>query len=277
MRSSVETYDLRSGETRVVWQTEELVEAPNFSPDGRSLIINGDGLVYRLSLDGSAPRRIDTDFAVRCNNDHGLSPDGRWLAISDKTEFGKSAIYVLPIDGGKPRLLTQNLPSYWHGWSPDGRHVCYCGIREQVFDIYAIAVEGGQETRLTSGEGRNDGPDWSSDGWIYFNSSRSGRMQIYRIRPDGSGLTRITDSPFGDWFAHPSPDGRQLLVLSYDGEVFDHPRDHHVRIRLMDADGGNARVLFTLFGGQGTMNVPNWSADGSQFAFVRYSPAADGP
>lgn len=238
------------------------------------MIVNGDGRLYRLPLDGRPPEPIDTGFAVRCNNDHGPSPDGRFLAITDKSEFGKSAIYLLPAEGGAPRLLTPNLPSYWHGWSPDGTSVCYCGIRDDVFDIYTISADGGEERRLTFGEGRNDGPDWSSDGWIYFNSSRTGRMQIWRVRPDGRDVTRITDSSWNDWFPHPSPDGRRLLVLSYDGDVLDHPRDRHVRLRLMEADGGNDRVLFELFGGQGTMNVPNWSPDGRAFAFVRYVPAA---
>lgn len=274
MRSSVEIYDIVTGETRVVWQSEQLIEAPNFSRDGRFLIVNGDGLVYRLPLDGGEPMRIDTGFATRCNNDHGLSPDGSLLAISDKVQFGKSAIYVLPAEGGTPQLVTPNLPSYWHGWSPDGATLAYCGIRNDLFDIYTIPVEGGEERRLTFGEGRNDGPDYAPDGqWIYFNSSRTGRMQIWRVRPDGSEPTRITDSLYGDWFPHPSPDGRHLLVLSYDGDVFDHPRDLDVRLRLMDMDGGNARVLFSLFGGQGTMNVPNWSPDGRAFAFVRYAPA----
>ena len=275
MRSSIEIHDIVTGETHIVWQTDDLVEAPNFSRDGRFLVINGDGLIYRLPLDGSGPERIDTGFAIQCNNDHGLSPDGSLMAISDKAEFGKSAIYVLPAAGGTPRLVTENLPSYWHGWSPDGTMLAYCGIRNDEFDIYTIPVAGGAERRLTFGEGRNDGPDWSPDGdWIYFNSSRTGRMQIWRIRPDGSDPTRITDSPYGDWFPHPSPDGRHLLVLSYDGDVFDHPRDLNVRLRLMDMDGGNARVLFELFGGQGTINVPNWAPDSRSFAYVRYTPAA---
>lgn len=273
MRSSVEIHDIATGRTQVVWRTERLLEAPNFSRDGRFLVVNGDGLIYRLPIDGGEPERIDTGFATRCNNDHGLSPDGRLLAITDKAEFGQAAIYVLPVEGGTPRPVTSNRPSYWHGWSPDGSQISYCGIRDDVFDIYTIAVDGGEERRLTFGEGRNDGPDWSADGeWIYFNSSRTGRMQIWRVRPDGSAPTRITDSPYGDWFPHPSPDGRNLLVLSYDGDVFDHPRDLDVRLRLMDMNGGDDRVLFTLFGGQGTMNVPNWSPDGRRFAYVRYAP-----
>ncbi|OHV84066.1 TolB family protein [Ensifer sp. LCM 4579] len=274
MRSSVEIFDIATAETRVVWQTERLVEAPNWSPDARFLVVNADGRLYRMALDGTPePVEIDTGFARQCNNDHGISPDGTTLAISDKTEFGKSAIYLLPIEGGAPRRVTPKLPSYWHGWSPDGRTLTYCGIRDQVFDIYTISVEGGEERRLTRGEGRNDGPDWSPDGkWIYFNSSRTGRMQIWRIRPDGSDVQRITNSLYGDWFPHPSPDGRHLLVLSYDGDVFDHPRDLDVRLRLMNPEGGDARVLFELFGGQGTMNVPNWSPSGEAFAYVRYRP-----
>ncbi|QRM55681.1 PD40 domain-containing protein [Sinorhizobium sp. BG8] len=275
MRSSVEIYSLTTGSSRVVLQTDRLVEAPNYSRDGQFLIVNGDGLLYRIPVSGGELERIDTGFAVTCNNDHGLSPDGGLLAITDKTEFGKAAIYVLRAEGGAPRLVTRNLPSYWHGWSPDGSTLAYCGIRNDVFDIYTIPADGGEERRMTNGEGRNDGPDWSADGsWIYFNSSRTGRMQIFRVRPDGSDVTRITDSLYGDWFPHPSPDGRHLLVLSYDGDVFDHPRDLDVRLRLMDPDGNDARILFELFGGQGSVNVPNWSPDGTAFAYVRYARPA---
>lgn len=276
MRSSVEIFNVRNRESRIVWQTERLVEAPNFSPDGTYLLVNGDGLLYRIALDDKTEiQHVDTGFATRCNNDHGISPDGSLIAISDKTEFGKSCIYILPATGGTPRVVTRNLPSYWHGWSPDGKRVAYCGIRDQVFDIYTISIDGGEETRLTHGEGRNDGPDWSADGqWIYFNSSRTDLMQIWRIHPDGTGLQQVTDDNYGNWFAHPSPTNDNVVLLSYDPDVFDHPRDLHVRLRLMDMDGGNLTTLFELFGGQGTINVPNWSPDGNEFAYVRYFPAA---
>ncbi|ARQ10438.1 TolB-like protein [Rhizobium etli] len=274
MRSSVEIYNVGTGRAREVWQTNRLVEAPNFSPDGSYLLLNGDGLLFRLPLDGGEVVRVDTGFSVNCNNDHGISPDGTEIVISDKSEFGKSAIYILPIEGGTPRLVTRNQPSYWHGWSPDGRQLAYCGIRDDLFDIYTISVDGGAETRLTHGEGRNDGPDYSADGqWIYFNSSRTGLMQIWRIHPDGTGLEQVTSDNQGNWFAHPSPRNDKVLILSYDPSVFDHPRDLDVRLRLMDMDGGNLKTLFELFGGQGTINVPCWSPDGEEFAYVRYFPA----
>ena len=272
MRSSIEIFNIATKQSRVVWQTDRLVEAPNFAPDGRYLLVNDEGLLYRLSLDGKADvERVETDFATRCNNDHGISPDGSMIALCDKVQFGKSCIYLVPAEGGTPRRVTANLPSYWHGWSPDGRRLTYCGIRGDLFDIYTISVDGGEETRLTHGEGRNDGPDWSADGqWIYFNSSRSGRMQIWRVRPDGTDLQQLTDDEFGNWFPHPSPSGDKVVLLSYDGDVFDHPRDLPVRLRLMDMDGGNITTLFELFGGQGTINVPSWAPDGDEFAYVRY-------
>ncbi|MGG7517621.1 TolB family protein [Allorhizobium undicola] len=277
MRSSVEIYDLATRRSSVVWQTEKLVEAPNWSRDGRELVINADGLIYRLPLvENPAPEKIDTGFATRCNNDHGLSPDGQWLAISDKVEHGKSCIYILPASGGVPRQVTPDLPSYWHGWSPDGARVCYCGIRDQVFDIYTIATNGTDERRLTHGEGRNDGPDWSADGqWIYFNSSRSGTMQIWRMHPDGTGVERLTQDGHGDWFAHPCPNNRKVVFMTYAADVFDHPRDLPVRMRMMDMDGGHVETLFELFGGQGSINVPSWSPDGAAFAYVRYFPAGN--
>ncbi|SPZ34952.1 TolB-like protein [Agrobacterium tumefaciens] len=158
MRSSIEIFNIRTRQMRVVWQTPDLFEAPNWSPDGKYLLLNSEGLLYRLSLTGDvAPEKVDTGFATLCNNDHGISPDGSLYAISDKVEFGKSAIYLMASAGGAPRLMTKNLPSYWHGWSPDGKSFAYCGIRDQVFDIYAMDIESGVETRLTHGEGRNDG------------------------------------------------------------------------------------------------------------------------
>lgn len=276
LRSSVGIYNIRTRQNRIVWQMEALFEAPNWSPDGRYLLLNSEGLLYRLSPDGdAAPEQVDTGFANRCNNDHGISPDGSLIAISDKVEFDKSAIYVLPAAGGEPKLVTPNLPSYWHGWSPDGKRFAYCGIRDQIFDIYTIGLEGGDEQRMTFGEGRNDGPDYSPDGrWIYFNSSRTGLMQIWRVPAEGGPAERITDSRYGDWFPHPSPKGDKIVFVSYDADVFDHPRDLDVRVRLMDMDGGNVETLFDLFGGQGTMNSPNWSSDGDEFAYVRYFPVA---
>jgi Tol biopolymer transport system component len=167
-------------------------------------------------------------------------------------------------------------PSYWHGWSPDGKTLVYCAERNGNYDVYSIPVEGGEERRLTTAEGLDDGPEYSPDGkWIYFNSERSGLMQIWRMRPDGTEQELVSrGAPSADWFAHPSPDGRWIVYLAYDKAVKGHPPNQNVVLKIMPAGGGEPRVLATLFGGQGTINVPSWSPDSRQVAFVSYRPVA---
>ena len=273
MTSYIEIYDIAARKSRLLFETEQLVEAPNWAPDGSRLVVNCGGRLHGIQLNGEpSMTEIDTGFATACNNDHGISPDGRTLVISDSSEEAASCIYVLPFEGGAPRRVTANVPSYWHGWSPDGATLAYCGIRDGRKDIYVQPVAGGSEMRLTDGTGDNDGPDYTPDGkWIWFNSNRSGRMQLWRVRPDGRDLERMTTAPSNDWFPHPAPDGKTILYLAYGEKVEGHPRNHAVELRLMPAAGGESEVLLEIFGGQGSINVPCWAPDSRQFAYVRYN------
>jgi Tol biopolymer transport system component len=272
MKSSLEIHELASGRNRVVHLSDAHIEAPNWSRDGAHLLFNGDGRLWRFPVAGGEPSLIDTGFATSQNNDHGLSPDGTMLAISDKTETGKSCIYVLPAAGGEPRRVTQEVPSWWHGWSPDGERLAYPAVRGGRFGIYTIALDGSGETMVTGGDGPHyDGPDYTPEGqWIWFNSDRSGVMQLWRVRVDGSGLEQMTRDENVNWFPHPSPDGNTVVYLAYEPGTQGHPPSRHVELRLMDARGGTPRTLVRIFGGQGTINVPSWSPDGGSFAFMRY-------
>ncbi len=275
MTSELCIFDLAKGTATVILTTPRLIEAPNWTPDGAELIVNGDGLLFRVNLAEPALQQIDTGFATRLNNDHGISPDGRMLVISNHTVIGQSCIYALPMAGGIPARVTGNTPSWWHGWSPDGRTLVYTAVREGLFGIYAIAVAGGDEVCVTAGGGHHDGPDYTPDGaWIWFNSDQGGSMQLWRVRPDGTDRQRMTDEATVNWFPHPSPDGRHVLYLAYPPETEGHPRDHDVELRLMPAGGGPSTLLTALFGGQGSINVPCWSPDSRHFAFVRYARAA---
>jgi TolB protein len=185
---------------------------------------------------------------------------------------------LLPFAGGTPRRITATCPSYWHGWSPDGATLAFCGERNGEFDVYSIPAAGGREKRLTTAPGLDDGPDYSPDGrFIYFNSERTGRMQIWRMKPDGSQQEQITSDDNNNWFAHPSPDGKWIVFLTYGKEVSGHPANQDVSLRLMPVAGGPIEVLAKLFGGQGTINVPSWSPDSKEVAFVSYLPVYDHP
>lgn len=273
--SMLETVDVATGERTVRKRFDSLIEAPNWLPDGNTLLYNAGGSLWLFDLASGESRKVDTGSAACCNNDHVLSPDGRQVGLSSAGPEGRSLVYVAPLSGGEPRLVTPVGPSYLHGWSPDGTTLAYCAERGGEFDIYTMPVEGGEETRLTDAPGLDDGPEYSPDGrYIWFNSVRSGLMQVWRMDAGGQNQTRMTwDEESNCWFPHLSPDGTQVAYIAYKkGDVApgDHPPCKHVEIRLMDADGGNTRTLVRLFGGQGTLNVNSWSPDGTQLAFVSY-------
>jgi hypothetical protein len=276
--STLETQAMNSTDRRVVLVTPTRIEAPNWLRDGQTLVYNGGGRLYRVSAAGGTPEAIDTGFAVRCNNDHGVSPDGNQLVISDQSQADrKSRIYTLPIAGGAPKLVTPNAPSYWHGWSPDGKTLVFCGERNGEYDVYSVPVGGGAETRLTMVKGLDDGPEYSPDGkHIYFNSDRTGPMQIWRMQDDGSGQEQMTDDEFNNWFPHISPNGTMLVYLAFDKSVAsgDHPENKDVAIHLVDLRSDTNTIICKLFGGQGTINVHSWSPDSKSFALVSYQVLA---
>jgi Tol biopolymer transport system component len=280
VRSAIEVVPVPPSDRKVAYFTSSHLEAPNWSPDGKFFVFNQNNKLYKMATNGE-PELIATGTLNHINNDHGISPDGTLLAISDQTVGGGSRIYVLPVTGGTPRLLTSNAPSYFHGWSPDAKTLVFCGQRNfdiegkrtNNFDIYTIPVEGGPETRLTTDPAKDDGPDYSSDGkYIYFNSDRTGHMQVWRMNPDGSTQEQITKDEYGNVFPHPSPDGRNVVFLSYPPGAQDHPANKDVILRVMTPTGGNIRNLGKMFGGQGTINVSSWAPNSRAVAYVSYLP-----
>jgi len=277
--SSLERVSIASTDRRVVYLASERFEAPNWTRDGATFLFNRSGHIYRLPVSGGEPAMLDTGFANRCNNDHGISPDQTSLALSDSSQGdNKSRVYIVSMAGGTPRRMTEKSPSYWHGWSPDGKTLAFVGQRNDDFDIYTIPAAGGEETRLTTAKGLDDGPEYSPDGkYIYFNSERTGHMQIWRMTADGSGQEQVFADEWNNWFPHVSPDGRWMVFLSYEPGVAGHPPNQNVMLRIMSLADKKIAVLAKLFGGQGTINVPSWSPDSKDVAFVSYAlvPEAD--
>lgn len=275
--SILEILDVTDGKRTVVKEFPFLIEAPNWTMDGKWLIYNSGGKLYKLSPDQPGePIEISTGFATRCNNDHVLSFDGKSIAISHGTkEDGRSRIYTLALEGGQPALITPMGPSYLHGWSPDKQYLAYCADRKGNYDVYIIPATGGEEIRLTDAEGLDDGPEYSPDGqYLWFNSVRTGLMQVWRMKTDGSEQTQMTfDETRNSWFPHVSPDGKSILFITYykgDLDPGQHLANKNVELRIMPATGGEPKTLVKLFGGQGTINVNSWAPDSKRAAFVSY-------
>ncbi len=277
VESSLEIYYLDSGERKSVYKEVGHFEAPNWSSDGQYFIINQNGQLFSVDINGNSKQLIDSGKLDQINNDHGISPNGELLAISNndpisEADSGTSRIYVMPVQGGNPSLVTPLYPSYWHGWSPDGNSVVYTALREGDYDIYRISITNGKEVKLTDSKGLDDGPEYSPDGkYIYYNSIHSGSMELWRMNSDGTGPIQLTDDGYSNWFPHPSPDHRYLVFLSYLEDQGDrHPAMKNVALRLFDLQSNSIRTLCSFTGGQGTINVPSWSPDSKAFAFVSY-------
>ena len=275
-QSILEVYNIETGERKILAEFDCVIEAPNWSKDGTYLTYNSNGRIYKYDLASGNSEEVKTGHVIHCNNDHVLAPDGTGIAVSHNVaEDGLSRIYTIPFNGGVPRLMTPLAPSYLHGWSPDGSTLAYCAERNGEFDIYTIPVDGGVEKRLTDAPGLNDGPEYDSKGeYIWFNSVRTGRMQAWRMKADGTEQTQMTfDEEWNTWFPHISPDRKQVVMLAYhqdDVKPWEHVPNKNVELRLMSAEGGDVKTIVQLFGGQGTINVNSWAPDSKRFAFVSY-------
>jgi TolB protein len=275
----LEVMDVSEGVRKVIHESTGSFEAPNWMPDGKRLLFNAAGSLFTIPVNGGAPEKLNTGFADKLNNDHGISFDGKKLAISHSRQGlqgGGSSVYILPIEGGVPQLITEKTPSYWHGWTADDKAVLYVAQRDTpVFNIYKKPVNGGPEVQLTFfNTAHVDGPEASPDGkYIYYNGSQTGTMQIWRMKPDGSGKEQLTFDEYNDWFPHLSPDGKWIVFISFPTTINpdSHPTYKRVMLRLMPASGGTPKVIAYLYGGQGTINVNSWSPDSKRIAFVSNS------
>jgi len=266
--------NVRTGKEKSFLRQTRHFEAPNWSREGDYLLINSGGQLEKIDLSGGSLGLVQEGIISTVNNDHGLSFDGKTLVYSKNEKGLGSRIYTVPLEGGTPTLITPNYPSYWHGISPDGNFLTYCAQREGKWDIFRVPTQGGEEVRLTTEEGLDDGPEYSYDGqWIYFNSHRTGRMHLYRMKGDGSGQEQLTFDELDNWFPHPSPDNKSLVYIAYlEDQKGSHPFGKDVKLRILDLATRKSRDLTPVFfGGQGTINVHSWSPDGEWIAFVRYA------
>jgi TolB protein len=278
-------HHLTTGEDRLVLESStQIFEAPNWTPDGQTLIVNCDGRLHTVATSGGVLEPIESGHLVDLNNDHILSPDGSVLYVSSRDGH----LYGLPATGGEPWRITNDrgpdFQHYLHGISPDGATLAYVGVepyqgvRGAYRNIFTIPAGGGADTQLTDTPAATDGPEYFPDGrWIYLNrevgGAGEGHAQIFRMRPDGAELTQLTSDERVNWFPHPSPNGELILFLSFPPGTRGHPADRDIILRTMTPDGADVTDVVALRGGQGTLNVNSWAPDSEQFAYVAYPKA----
>ena len=273
--SHLEVMDVQTGLRKILYSVPNSIQAPNWTTDGKHLIYNSEGLLYKFNLQNNTPEKLNTGFANQNNNDHVISFDGKQIAISNHVgEKRISTLFTLPITGSdKPIQITSadSGHSYLHSWSTDGKKLIFTGQRKGQYDIWGIDISTKKEYQLTNTPTLDDSPEYSPDGkWIYFNSVRTGTMKLWRMKPDGSNQEQVTFDEYNDWFPHFSPDGKWIVYLSYPKEInpSDHPWYQKIYLRLMPASGDIPKNIAYVYGGQGTINVPSWSPDSKRIAFV---------
>lgn len=267
-------YDFEEGAAFPVLETDRDIAAPNWTPDGTALIVNGGGSLFWVDLDAPELAEVDTGACITLNNDHGISPEGDWLYFSDRSLGDGAVIWRMSLveEEADPERVSAKAPSWFHGVSPDGTRICYAAVRDGMFGIFTAAADGSGETCVVSGAHHYDAPDFSADGqWIWFNSDRTGASELWRVRPDGSGMERMTEDGWVNWFPHPSPVGEKVVYLAYSEGTFGHPAGMPVELRLWEGVEKPTRTLAEFTGGQGTINSPSWSPDGVAFAYVEYA------
>ncbi len=288
-QAELHVFDVATNRSTHIYTSDRcLFEAPNWHPDGQYIVVNADGLLYRIDvLDPTALQQIPAEGLPELNNDHLISPDGRWHFVS----ANDGHLYRLPWEGGKAQRVTTPKPEgrkfrhFLHGISPDGKTLAYVGTETENGDewgrraLWLLDLETGNETLLGDGFSPADGPDFSANGdFIYFNSEyRSeleGHAQLFRIESATKSVKQLTSDERVNWFPHPSPDGRHLSYLSYQPGTLGHPADRQVKLKMIDLGDGTSRDLLSLHGGQGTINVTSWAPDSERFAYVAY-PISD--
>lgn len=278
--SNMEIMNVETGLRKILFYSAHSLQAPNWVNDDKELVYNSNGFLYRYNFYTENVVQINTGFAINNNNDHVFSFDEKILGIShhNQDDGGHSSIYIMDPKGDSlPTKITKDSvgASYLHGISPDNKTLIYTAMRNEKYDIYSIDIDTHEEFQLTDTKGLDDGSEYSPDGkYIYFNSNRTGNMQLWRMKIDGNDSEQLTfDTNYKDWFPHVSPDGKWIAFISFPPSTGfgEHPFYKHCTLRLMPTNGGIPKIIAYIYGGQGSINVPSWSKDSKRIAFVTNS------
>ncbi len=221
---------------------------------GKSVPGGGDE-IFLAYWDGT----IGENLTMSPAGDHRgeISPDGKIMVFGSDRD-GPTNLYLMDLASHEVTRLTSNPANDWGPvWAPDGSRIAfYRAGPGLVPTVYVVELLGSEETAVTDGVVPANAVDWSSDGeWLFVWMAPEGSFDIYRIRPNGTDLDQITDSPGSEGPGAVSPDGT-LIAFSYAGPGGS--RD----IWVMGVDGSGRRQL-TDDPAEDWTTEPVWSPDGS--------------
>jgi TolB protein len=274
--SRTEILNVSDGKRKVIYESKVRLGSPSWLADGNKILFNEAGSLFTIPNAGGAAEKLNTGALGKINPGQAISYDGKKIAISVDDGTTASSIYTVPIIGGNPELASKKGSAFGVSWSRTNREIYYVASMEKTpAHIYKSNPDGSGEIQLTANKrGQVGGPEPSPDGkFIYYNDNISGTMQLWRMKPDGSGKERLTFDENHNWFPHISPDGKWIAYLSFLPDINPNalPSYKNVTLRLMPTTGGGQRVIAYLSGGQGTLNSACWSLDSKSIVFVSNS------
>jgi TolB protein len=243
---------------------------PVFSPDGTQIAFTSDrenesADVYLINADGSGEAKPLTHWSSQETVEPGCwSPDGTQIAFYSDHGGQGDDIYVVSAEIFRPQKLLaeaeQNLG--YASYSPDGKQILYqAELKNKSGELRLFTLESGQTRTLLKTENPDILPAFSPDGkWIALQNKMASNTEICLIRPDGSGLTNLTNNAARDLSPAFSPDGRQIVFASN--------RDGNFglfQLYLMNLDGSNQHRIY--YSGS-ISSSPVWSPDGREILFA---------
>jgi WD40 repeat protein len=232
--------------------------------NGRIAYIKGYD-IYTVRPDGSGTERLTNDQTY--NDQPSWSASGHRLVYLHGSHYRTQQVFTIGAHGGNPTQLTheKGVLRYPH-FSPSGRRIVYAKLLPDESRIVTIRSDGSDRRRVVSGD-YFDSPSYSPNGKrIAFRGEFRGKQDgIWTIKPDGSGLHRLTRTGayslhlFPEW----APDGRHILFARCDLEVDD--IDCYGDLKLMRLDGSHKRTVSGFSG----YTPPILSPAGDRIARVR--------
>lgn len=258
---------------------------PSFNPTGDRIAFLTDRNDYKEIMVMSAidGRLLGTVIKGEKSDDYeqmhwlrgGLtwSPDGTMVAFSTKAGE-RDALNIGSVDDkGFNKIIKPDMDAIFSpDWSPDGRTILFCGIKDGKLDLFTVDIETESYTRLTDDFFDEFNPRWSPDGSkITFSSDRAdlpydyrlneinGAYDIFVMNADGTGITRLTDNPYDDRYPDWAPDGGKI--------VFSSNRNGISNLYSVDIENMTVQPLTNLLTGASS---PSWSPDGTKIAFSSF-------